>query len=88
MLIVALLVLGFGGIVAQTLLLREMLILFSGNELTLSLVISSWVVSEALGAFIAGLWAERKVVNTKDIYMGNTPLLGRVSHEHICYPRL
>ncbi len=65
MLIVALLVLGFGGIVAQTLLLREMLILFSGNELSLCLVISSWVVSEALGAFTAGVWAEGKVVNAK-----------------------
>lgn len=65
MLIVALLVLGFGGIVAQTLLLREMLILFSGNELSLCLVISSWVVSEALGAFIAGIWAGRRIVNAR-----------------------
>ena len=65
MLIVALLLLGFGGIVAQTLLLREMLILFSGNELSLCLVISSWVVSEALGAFVAGVWAGRTRVDVK-----------------------
>jgi spermidine synthase len=65
MLIVALLLLGFGGIVAQTLLLREMLILFSGNELSLCLVISSWVVSEGLGAFVAGIWAGRKRIDVK-----------------------
>ncbi|HME44019.1 MAG TPA: hypothetical protein VKF36_13090 [Syntrophorhabdales bacterium] len=65
MLVVVLLVLGLGGIVAQTLLLREMLILFSGNELSLCLVISAWVVSEALGAFIAGVWAERRIVDAK-----------------------
>jgi spermidine synthase len=50
MLIVAFLILGFGGIVAQTLLLRELLVLFSGNELSLGLIIGSWIVSEALGA--------------------------------------
>jgi spermidine synthase len=65
MLIAALLVLGFSGIVAQTLLLREMLILFSGNELSLCLIISSWVLSEALGAFIAGIWAERHTLDVK-----------------------
>jgi spermidine synthase len=63
MLIATLLVLGFGGIVAQTLLLREMLTLFSGNELSLCLIIGSWVVSEALGAFIAGIWAEKRTVH-------------------------
>ena len=65
MLIITLLVLGLGGIVAQTLLLREMLILFSGNELSLCVVISSWVVAEALGAFIAGIWSQKRVVDVK-----------------------
>jgi spermidine synthase len=60
MIVLALLVLGCSGIVAQTFLLRELLILFSGNELSLGLIIGSWVVSEALGALLGGLWIERR----------------------------
>jgi len=60
MIVLALLVLGCSGIVAQTLLLRELLVLFSGNELTLGMIIGSWVICEALGAFVGGVWAERR----------------------------
>ena len=35
---------GFGGIAAQTILLRELLILFSGNELSIGVIIGSWVI--------------------------------------------
>ncbi|MCX5809066.1 MAG: spermine synthase [Proteobacteria bacterium] len=45
---------GFGGIVAQTILLRELLILFSGNELSIGVIIGSWVIWEAIGAVIGG----------------------------------
>ncbi len=60
----AVLVLGFSGVVAQTLLLREMLILCSGNELSLCIAISSWVISEALGALSAGAWAGKKAASS------------------------
>lgn len=60
MVVLTLLVLGCSGIVAQTFLLRELLVVFSGNELSLGLIIGSWVVSEALGAFLGGVWAERR----------------------------
>jgi spermidine synthase len=53
-LIITVLVAGFGGIVAQTILLRELLILFSGNELSIGVIIGSWVIWEAIGAFIGG----------------------------------
>jgi len=49
-----LLVLGASGIVAQTVLLRELLILFAGNELSLGIIFGAWVVSEALGSLAAG----------------------------------
>ncbi|MCX8110765.1 MAG: hypothetical protein N3D15_05905 [Syntrophorhabdaceae bacterium] len=45
---------GIGGIFAQIVLLREMLILFSGNELSIGVIIGSWVLWEAGGAYIAG----------------------------------
>ncbi|HEY6838162.1 MAG TPA: hypothetical protein VI389_05400, partial [Geobacteraceae bacterium] len=52
----SLLVLGASGIAAQTVLLRELLILFAGNELSLGVIIGAWVAAEALGAFTAGKW--------------------------------
>ncbi len=60
--IFALLVVGLGGIVAQTILLRELLILFSGNEFSIGIIIGSWVIWEAIGAFSGGKWGvtERK----------------------------
>lgn len=52
--IFAVLITGFSGIVAQTILLRETLIIFSGNEFSIGIIIGSWVVWEAIGAFLGG----------------------------------
>lgn len=49
----ALLLKGFTAVIAQTLLVRELLIVFYGNELTLSLILCVWLVSGAAGS--AGL---------------------------------
>ena len=54
-----LLAVGFSGIVSQVLLVRELLVSFSGNELTLGIILSNWVISEALGVFIIGKFVER-----------------------------
>ncbi len=53
-LIFSLLVLGFSGIVAQTVLIRESLIIYGGNELSIGMIIGSWVIWEALGAYAGG----------------------------------
>ena len=50
----AILVLGLSGIVAQTVLLRELLILFAGNEFSIGVIIGAWILAEAGGAFAAG----------------------------------
>lgn len=42
--------LGFSGIVAQIVLLKELIVLFSGNEMAIGLVIGTWIFGEALGA--------------------------------------
>jgi spermidine synthase len=57
--ILSLIVIGFGGIVAQTILVREMLIVFAGNEFSLGVILGSWVIWEAIGAFFAGKLAGR-----------------------------
>lgn len=45
---------GLSGIIGQLLLLRELLIVFYGNELTMGLILSNWLLAEALGAFLGG----------------------------------
>lgn len=50
---------GFSGLVAQIILLRELLINFHGNELTLGIILASWLISEAIGVFTLGRINER-----------------------------
>jgi spermidine synthase len=59
----ALFVLGFSGIAAQTVLVRELLVLFSGNELSLGVIIGFWILSEAAGAFFAGVLLENRTAS-------------------------
>ncbi|MFH0795544.1 MAG: spermine synthase [Candidatus Omnitrophota bacterium] len=56
--VLALLVLGLNGIVAQTTLLRELFILFAGNEFTIGVILGSWVACEAFGALWAGRFSK------------------------------
>ncbi|NWF92326.1 MAG: spermine synthase [Syntrophaceae bacterium] len=56
---ISLLIMGISSIVAQVLLLRELLISFLGNELTLGVILSNWMLLEAIGAFLLGRSVER-----------------------------
>lgn len=51
--ICSIIVLGLSGMIAQIVLLRELLIVFSGNEIFLGVYIALWVAGEALGAVVA-----------------------------------
>lgn len=55
----AILAMGFSGLVAEILLLRELLIVFSGNELSIGIVMANWLILEALGCFFLGGKSER-----------------------------
>jgi spermidine synthase len=52
-------IIGLSGITAQVLILRELLVSFFGNELTLGIILANWLASEALGVFIIGKFIER-----------------------------
>jgi spermidine synthase len=56
---IAILTMGFSGLVAEILLLREFLIVFSGNEFTIGIILANWLILEAFGAFFLGRKAER-----------------------------
>ena len=49
-----LLVMGFSGMVAQIILLRELLITFFGNELSIGIILANWLILEAIGSYFLG----------------------------------
>ncbi|MDM8550631.1 fused MFS/spermidine synthase [Desulfobacterales bacterium HSG2] len=55
----AILTMGFSGLVAEILLLREFLIVFSGNELCIGIILANWLILEAFGCFFLGRKAEK-----------------------------
>jgi hypothetical protein len=50
----ALLTIGATGITSQLVLMRELLTVFLGNELSLGIILACWLALEALGAWLAG----------------------------------
>ena len=53
-LVLALLVMGLSGLIAEILLLRELLITFYGNELSIGVILANWLILEAIGSFFLG----------------------------------
>lgn len=51
---IAIVVMGFSGLVAEILLLRELMIIFSGNELSIGIILANWLILEAFGCFYPG----------------------------------
>ena len=59
---------GLSGIVAQVLLLRELLISFLGNELTLGIILGNWLILVAIGSLMTGKFVDR--INRKmEVYV-------------------
>lgn len=56
---IAIVVMGFSGLVAEIFLLRELLIVFSGNELGIGIILANWLILEAFGCFFPGRMAEK-----------------------------
>ena len=50
---------GLSGITAQIVLLRELLVSFLGNELTLGVILANWLILVAIGSFFIGQSVER-----------------------------
>ncbi len=55
----AILIVGLSGNIAQVLLLREFLVTFYGNELSIGIILANWLILEALGSFVIGRMADR-----------------------------
>ncbi|MDD5496729.1 MAG: hypothetical protein PHP46_06495, partial [Candidatus Omnitrophica bacterium] len=57
----ALMLMGFTSLAAQTLLIREFFITFNGNELTIGIVLANWILLAALGSSIGNRFARKAV---------------------------
>ncbi len=56
---VAFLLMGVSFTILQSLMVRELLVSFSGNELSIGLVLGAWLLLEALGSGLAGRFSGR-----------------------------
>jgi len=54
-----LVLIGFTAVIAQIVLMRELIIVFSGNEISLGLMLASWLFWTAMGSSIVGRLAAR-----------------------------
>ena len=64
---IAIIVMGFSGLAVEILLLRELLIVCSGNELCIGIILANWLILEAFGCFFPGRLVE-KSKNTLEIF--------------------
>lgn len=55
----AVIAMGFSGLVAEIFLLRELLIVFSGNELSIGIILANWLLLQAVGCFWPGRLIDR-----------------------------
>ena len=64
----SLLIKGLSGMTAQVILMRELLVSFHGNELTLGIILANWLILVAIGSFIIGKTVE-KVQSKLEIFV-------------------
>ncbi|MCK4993551.1 MAG: fused MFS/spermidine synthase [Candidatus Omnitrophica bacterium] len=65
--IFAVLLLGFSSIAAQIVLLREFLIVFYGNEMSMGYMLSAWLIGTAIGSWLLGGIAD-KIKNKQAVF--------------------
>lgn len=52
--IFALLLMGFTFTITQVMVIRELLVVFAGNELSIAIILANWLLLEAAGSFLIG----------------------------------
>lgn len=63
----AILTIGITSIVSQIILLRELISVFYGNELSIGIILASWLLLGAVGSFAVG-WSSDRIVNHIPIF--------------------
>ena len=55
----AFILMGLGALLGQIVLLRELMVVFSGNELSTGVMLSAWLLWTALGSALLGIFSDR-----------------------------
>ncbi|MBW2040042.1 MAG: hypothetical protein JRI46_10715 [Deltaproteobacteria bacterium] len=55
----AFVLMGLGALLAQIILLRELMVVFSGNELSTGVMLSAWLLWTAVGSAVLGVFSDR-----------------------------
>ena len=63
-LVLSFVLMGFTFTVTQGLVIRELLVSFSGNELSIGLILGTWLLLEAIGSGLLGRSADRRAANS------------------------
>jgi len=59
---------GINAILSQTIIIRELLVNFSGNELSMGIIIATWLVGAAMGSLILGRYFIEKITTPVRVY--------------------
>ena len=57
--IFAILLSGFTAMASQIVFMRELLIVFYGNELSIGLILGAWLIAGAVGSSILGVFSDK-----------------------------
>ncbi|MCX5666522.1 MAG: hypothetical protein NT036_05750 [Candidatus Omnitrophica bacterium] len=63
--IISMILTGFTAMAAQIIYMRELLVVFYGNELSISFILAGWLISGAIGSAVFGRFADRIVSKIK-----------------------
>ncbi len=66
---------GFSTIIIQSMFIREMLVVFQGNELSVGIIISHWLIGTAVGNFLASRLKPAKTSKLNLVYLMSGILL-------------
>jgi spermidine synthase len=71
----ALVLVGFSAVIGQIVLMRELMVVFSGNEITLGIMLAAWLFWTALGSILCSSYAQR-ASNARQMVVVLESLLG------------
>ena len=83
----ALVLVGFTAVVAQVVLMRELIVVFQGNEISLGLLLACWLLWTAAGSGVLGRWLRRSANPLRTVAGLETATAARGNLYVIALPR-
>jgi spermidine synthase len=71
--ICAFILMGLGALLGQIILLRELMVVFSGNELSTGVMLSAWLLWTAMGSALVGIFSDR--ITAKPLFFASVQLV-------------